>query len=67
MNNKHIRRGFKEHNKLSYNFNGSTNYLTDSQLLYKGFTKNYDPSHFNNSTDDKEYLKKFHRNPKKQQ
>ena len=55
----HIHRGFKEHNELSYKFNGSTKYSTDSKLLYKGFTKNYESSHFNHSTDNKEYLKNF--------
>ena len=45
------------------NFNGSTKYLTDSKLLYKGFTKTYKPSHFHQSTDDKEYLKQFYLNP----
>ena len=59
----HIHRGFKEHNGLSYNFNGSTKYSTDSKLLYKVFTKNYESSHFNHSTDNKEYLKQFHLNP----
>ena len=42
-----------------YKFNGSTQYLADSKLLYNGFTKNYKPSRLNHSTDDKKYLKKL--------
>ena len=37
-----VHRGFKDHNSLSYAFNGPT----DNKLIYRGFTKNYEPSHF---------------------
>jgi hypothetical protein len=62
----HIHRGFKDHKGLSYSFNGPTKPTTDNKLVYKGFTKNYDGPHFHHTTNDTEYLKNFHLNPKTQ-
>ena len=62
----HIHKGLKDHKGLTYSFNGPTKVTNDNKLVYRGFTKHYEGSHFNHKTDDTEYLKTFHLNPKKQ-
>ena len=58
-----VHRGFHDHKGLSYPFNGPTKFSTDNKLLYRGFTKKYEPSHFHHSVDDNDYLKNFNLHP----